>query len=120
MNFTKTKVVICLFPSKTGGRQSYILKEYSPNAVFGFDIKELSELWDNNYFKYLKEDNNKVKNIGIKLLIGKKELYPGEVSKADMLINDSGKDYLGPRLLSSGSAFLIREGSKIIGTGKIL
>jgi hypothetical protein len=119
MEFERLNAIIALFPTKVGGRQSYLIEEYTPNAVFGFDLEGLARLWDHTCYKYSEVDTDTIKNSGVRVLIGPNKIYPGSAFKAELLVTKMGARYLGKQLMASGSTFLLREGARVVGTGVI-
>lgn len=109
-----------LMPSNVGGRTGYITKEYTPNAVFGFSPEELPSFWKEGNFKYDLPDNGTLKNSGVILKPQHEITYPGGITLAQMLISKDSENYISKKLLQKDTSFIIREGSRIIGLGKII
>jgi hypothetical protein len=119
MNFFQYKAIISLFPINSGGRMNPIKNEYSPNAVFGMDISTLSKYWTGDKYHFDEPDNEKVKNSGVKIDLGENIIYPGTADTAIFKLSERSAIYLGSDLLQAKTVFLIREGSRVVGTGLI-
>lgn len=120
MNFTTYKVILSLFPEKGGGRKGAIFENYTPNSVFGFDIKDLSNIWNGSYYSYKGSDTQLIKNVGVIFKLSRSKVYPGGVVKAELKISKDAENYIGNELLKVGANFLIREGSRVVGTGQLV
>lgn len=114
------KALISLFPTRCGGRESDIHTEYNPNLVFGYLIKNLSNLWKENRYFYDDADNNAIRNADAEIHLPQKFLSPGEAGIIFLRFKGGRENYIGTELLKVGTPFLIREGGRVIGTGKLL
>lgn len=69
------------------------------------------------YRPQIKFEFNEMQTSGEQIFIGQDEVFPGESIKAKIRI--TGVDFFRNRL-EEGMEFEFREGSRVIGTGKIL
>lgn len=100
------------------GRNNEIRQGYRPNLVIGFLPESLPELWIGDQYYYSKQDSGSIKNMDVELnsdLI----VFPGERAKVTFLVNLIRVHYVGDLLSVPGTAFLIREGARVVGTGII-
>lgn len=114
-----------MIPTEEGGRRSPIynsnlLKEeistYNPNLVFGYS-GQLSDLKKGGSYQFANNIPGVTKSIDGKVFPNKEELFPGESTNAEIVIRDT--NYID-EFLTKGMAFLVREGGRVIATGKIL
>ncbi len=120
IEFLRYNVIISLFPTQAGGRKSGIIEEYTPNVLFGFDMENLEELWNGSNYQYNTPDTEQIKNSGVRFKGLKVSTYPGGITMGEMYMTKGAQEYITENKLQKNTSFLIREGSRIIGSGVII
>ena len=119
--FSRYEVIFYLLPHMVGGRNNFIAGEYTPNAVFGFPAENLRNIWDGQNYKFMGEDSESIRNCGIKIILsGNEKTYPGDLAKAEIILTKEAEHYISHKLLRRGNSFLLREGYRVVGVGKLV
>lgn len=111
------QVQVEFITTKEGGRMTPILTEYRPNFVFGF-AGQLDKLKTEKYYRF--DDSNwtdTIKSIDGKMYPENGSASPGECINAKVIFRDT--DYID-EFLNKDESFLVREGGRVVATGKIM
>ena len=111
------QVDIEFLPTEKGGRRSPILAEYRPNFVFGY-FGSLDDLQIENEFRF--DDSNWTslnKSMDGMIYPKNESISPGEKTISTVIFRNT--DYIND-FLRKGETFLVREGGRVVATGKII